>query len=42
MLISIQGTGKNQLEPDQESEWNAPVLSHFYLLKKIVDENRLV
>ena len=33
MLISVQGTGKNQLEPDQESVWNAPVLLHSYLLK---------
>jgi hypothetical protein len=33
MLISVQGTGKNQLEPDQESVWDAAVLSHSYLLK---------
>jgi hypothetical protein len=33
MLISIKGTGKNLLGPDQESVWDAPVLSHSYLLK---------
>jgi len=34
MLISVEGTGKNQPEPRQESMGDAPVLSHRYLLKK--------
>jgi hypothetical protein len=42
MLISVQGTGKNQLEPDQESVWDTPVVSHSNLLKKIPEQNRLV
>jgi hypothetical protein len=41
MLISVQGTGKNQLEPDQESVLNARMLSHSFA-KKILDQNRLV
>jgi hypothetical protein len=28
MLISMKGTGKNQLESGQENMENAPVLSH--------------
>jgi len=31
MLISIEGTGKYQLEPGLESMGDAPVLSHFSL-----------
>jgi hypothetical protein len=31
MFISVEGTGKNQLRPDQEKMRNAPVLSHFSL-----------
>jgi hypothetical protein len=33
MLISVNGTGKNLLEPDQEIVCDAPVFSHSYLLK---------
>jgi len=32
MLISVEGTGKNQLKPDQRSMGDAPVLSHCSLL----------
>jgi hypothetical protein len=31
MLVAFQGTGKNQLEPGQESMGNAAVLSRSYL-----------
>ena len=30
MLISVKGTGKNQLQSGQEGMGDAPVLSHFY------------
>jgi hypothetical protein len=33
MLISIEGADINQLQPDQESTGDAPVWSHFYLLR---------
>jgi len=33
MLISVEGTGKNQLQPGQESMGDAPVLSHCSLLR---------
>ena len=32
MAISIEGTGKNQLQPGQESMGDAPVLFHCSLL----------
>jgi hypothetical protein len=32
LLISV-GTGKNQMEPDQESVGDAPLLSHCSLLR---------
>jgi len=32
MLISVEGTGKNQLQPGQESVGDAPVLSQCSLL----------
>jgi len=34
MLISLEGTGKNQMEPGQESMGNAPVLSHCSFARK--------
>jgi len=34
MLISIQGTGKNQLELDQENTWNAVEFVTLFLLRK--------
>jgi hypothetical protein len=36
MLISIEGTGKNQLEPIQESMEDASVLPHCSLLSNPV------
>jgi hypothetical protein len=33
MLTSVQGTDKNQLQPGQESKWDASVLSRCSLLK---------
>jgi hypothetical protein len=42
VLISVIGTGKNQVEPGKESTLDAPVLSHCSLIKKILDQNRLV
>jgi len=33
MLISIEGTGNNQLELDQESMGDAVVLSNYFLLR---------
>jgi len=33
MLISIEGTGKNQLEPGQESMEDVVVLSNYSLLR---------
>jgi hypothetical protein len=33
MFISVEGTGKNQLQSDQEKMGDAPVLSHFSLLR---------
>jgi hypothetical protein len=33
-LISIEGTGKNQLEPGLERTEDAAVLSHWSLLRK--------
>jgi hypothetical protein len=33
MLISIKGTGKNQLQPGQESTGDGPLLSHGSLLR---------
>jgi len=33
MLISVEGTGKNQLKPGQESVGNNPVLSLCSLLR---------
>jgi hypothetical protein len=41
MLSSAAGTNKHQLEPDQESMGDAPVLSHCSLLRNL-DQNRLV
>jgi len=38
MLISVKGTGKNQLQPGQERMGDAPVLSHFFFCE-IHDEN---
>jgi hypothetical protein len=35
VLISVNGTGKNQLEPGQESMRDVPVLSHCSLLRNI-------
>jgi len=32
-VISFEGTGKNQLDPSQESVGNAPVLSFCYFLR---------
>jgi hypothetical protein len=32
--ISVDGTGKNQVEPGKESTGDAPVLSHCLLIKK--------
>jgi len=34
MLISVEGTVKNQLQPGQESVWDSPVLWHCSLLRK--------
>ena len=42
MLISVEGTGKNQLETRQESMGDAQVLPHYSLLKEILDRNRPV
>jgi len=42
MPISVEGTRKNQLEPCLEIMGDAPVLSHFRLLKKILGQNRPV
>jgi hypothetical protein len=33
MLISVEGTGKSQLEPGQENMGEAVVLSHYSLLR---------
>jgi len=33
MLISIEGTGSNQLEPGKENMWDALVLSHRSLFR---------
>jgi len=35
VLISLEGTGTNELQPDQESMGDAPVLSHSYLLRNL-------
>jgi hypothetical protein len=35
MLISFKGTGKNQIEPGQESMGEDPVLSHCSLLRNV-------
>ena len=35
VLISVEGTGKNQVERGQESMGDAPVLSHCSLLRNI-------
>jgi hypothetical protein len=34
MLISVKGTGENQLEPGQESMADAPMFSHCFFPKK--------
>jgi len=33
MMNSVEGTDKNQLQPGQDSKWDAPVLSHCSLLR---------
>ena len=33
VLISVEGTGKNQLEPAQESMGDVPVFSYFSLVR---------
>jgi len=33
VLFSVEGTGKNQLKPGQKSMGDAPVLSHYSLLR---------
>jgi len=42
MLISVKGTGKNELEPGQESMSDAPVFSHCSLLRNPFTKNRPV
>jgi len=39
MLISVEGTGKNWLEPDQTWLEDVSVLAHCSLLKEIFDQN---
>jgi hypothetical protein len=38
MLISVEGTGKNQLEPGQESMGDASVLSNSFFAKKTLNK----
>jgi hypothetical protein len=33
MMISVEGTDKNQLQPGQDSKWDAPLLSRRSLLR---------
>jgi hypothetical protein len=42
MLISVGGTGKNRLQPGQESMGNALVLAHWSLILKILGQNQSV
>jgi hypothetical protein len=42
MLSSVEVTGKNLLQPGQESMGNALVLVHCSLIEKILDQNRPV
>jgi len=39
MLISVEGTGQNRLEPDQTWMGDVSVLSHCSLLKEIFNQN---
>ena len=41
MLISVKGTGKNQLQPGEESVGDDPVLSHCSLLWNIKKRKKL-
>jgi hypothetical protein len=40
MLISVEGTGKNQVQPGQDSIGGAAVLSHLLLLVLVRDQIR--
>jgi hypothetical protein len=42
MLTSREGIGKNQLQPGQVIMGDAPVLSHLFSAKTILDQNRPV
>jgi hypothetical protein len=42
MMISVEGTGKNQLDPGLESMGDAPVLSHCFWQRNPLYQNRPV